>query len=380
MLSFKQRFYLNERHNNIANDIKNITSKVIRDFADYFKSNIGNDIQANRDKVGLRRTGSTTDYECIIIALKLAAEYMQEIGSRTLDLYNKEFNFQFRNRSIKVPVNIVLSNEDDNIISGGFSVDEDENNPEIKIYIDAIEVDNKESRQCVDIVTNLIKTISHEVTHCYQYLSKTNYIKGKSKESSLPEAFSYIIYYLQQNEIEAVLTSAFAVYKNKKNKINYFQSLLRSIDFAISETENDISSLKLNCQYLANKYKKHEEYSNLFMFNYIMKYGIKDSRFYQLVISNKDYKEYVSTLSSDIKEIKSIIDEIYKVAEEKFLDEDYDTAGIYWLLRSKKTMKLMLSSVNGAKQVLEQVKSDNVGSAQDEEEDEIVHGRPEHWN
>lgn len=381
MLSFKQRFYLNERHNNIANDIKNITSKVIRDFADYFKSNIGNDIQANRDKIGLRRTGPTTDYECIIIALKLAAQYIQKSGGRTLDLYNKEFNFKFRNRTIKIPVNIILSNEDDNIISGGFSVDKDENNPEITVYINAIDVDEYSPKECIGVVTNIIKTLSHEITHCYQYLSKNNYIKGKSEESALPEGFSYIIYYLQPNEIQAVISSAYSIYKAKKQKLSFLTALLRTIDYGISETDNDISSFKLTCQYLKEKYIKYNEYSNLFMLNYILKYGIKNTTYYKLVSNVKEYREYVKSITGDdLEEIKKILDEIYNTMEDKFLDEDYNTEGVYYLLRQKSTIKKMLSSINGAKEVLEQVKSGQIDNISDEEEDQVIHGRPDRWD
>lgn len=381
MLSFKSRFLLNERRNNVANEINSNTKRLLKDFANYLKDNLENSIKDNAERIGLGDLRQTSDNDFIIVGMKLGAEFLLDNGGRTLDLYNKEFDIKIRNRRITIPVTISLSNQENNLIGGGFSVDQNEQNPEIAIYIDALEVDMREGRAALNsIVMKLVKSISHEVMHCYQYLSKNNYIKGSAKESQVPESFSYIVYYLQQNEIEAVLSSAYSIYKQKHKNLTYLQALLLVIDFAISATENEVKSKDITIKHLIDKYTKHKEKANIFMLNYILKIGIKNSRYYSLISRFDEYKKYVATLDNNLKNIKEIIDEIYNIAEEKFESDDYEMPAIYWLLRKRSTIYKMVSSEEGARQILEQVKTGKIKIMAEEEEDEIIYGRPESWD
>lgn len=369
---------LNERHNNVSMDINSNVKRLIKEFVSYIKQNYGEVITEEYADI-------KTDYDYITACIQLASQAVIEKNLGSIDLYITDFDIKIRNRSLELPIVIIVQNGDNNTISGGFSTDENENDPEIVIYINANNVSITDIKQGRNVVMNLIKTFSHEIAHCYQYISKQNYVKGEASSSNVPQGISYVVYYLKQNEIEAVCSSAFSVYKSRKQKMSYLNALCRTIDFALSETDNRISDNDLTPTYLQKKYQKHSENANLFMLNYFLKEGIKNTRYYKLVANEEDYKNAVSSLKDiDYDELKSVIDDIFNELVRHSEDEDYDTASAYWLVSSKKSTEKLYTSLEYALGVLDQIKWDDpddpfIGDAPDEEEDCIVHGREDTW-
>lgn len=369
---------LDERHNNVSMDINSNVKRLIKEFVSYIKQNYGEVIAEEYDDI-------RTDYDYITACIQLASQAVIEKNLGSIDLYVTDFNVEIRNRSLELPIVIIVQNGDNNTISGGFSTDENEEQPEIVIYINANNVSITDIEQGRNVVMNLIKTFSHEIAHCYQYISKQNYVKGEASSSNVPQGISYVVYYLKQNEIEAVCSSAFSVYKSRKQKMSYLNSLCRTIDFALSETDNRISDNDLTPTYLQKKYQKHSENANLFMLNYFLKEGIKNTRYYKLVSNEEDYKEAVNSLKDiEYDELKSVIDDIFDELVKHSEDEDYDTASAYWLVSSKKSTAKLYTSLEYALGVLDQIKWDDpddpfIGDAPDEEEDCVVHGREDKW-
>ena len=364
---------LNERHNNVANDINSNVKRFLKHFVSFIKNRHGEIIEDEYTEI-------KTDYDYIIACLQLASGAVIERNLNELVLFSTKFNVSIRNRSIELPITITIHNDDNQSISGGFSIDENENDPQIDLFVYAKSFENSSIEQCRVYVLKLVKTLSHELAHCYQYLSKENYEKGEARESQIPQGFSYIIYYIKQPEIEAECSAAYTYWKKRKKSLNYVNSLCRTIDFSLSPSDNDISDDELTPTYLQKKYTKNEEISNLFMLNYFLAEGIKNTRYYKLVANDESYKKAVNNIKNvDYKEMRSILNDIYDTIENKFEDPNFDTATAYWLVSSKKSLGLLLSSMEYALNVLDQVKANEFDSVvqADEEEDTIVHGREE---
>lgn len=363
---------LTERHNNVANDINSNVKRLLKDFVAHIKETYGEIIEEEYDDV-------KTDYDYIVACIQLASHAVLEKNRKELPIFSTNFEVSIRNRKTTLPVIIVAHNEKDKTIAGGFSTDDNEDDPEIVIYLCAHNIVNTNIEQGRKIVNNLVKTLSHEITHCYQWMSKSNYQKGEAAESVLPQGFSYVVYYIKQSEIEAVCSSAYSYYKKRKKSMSYMNALCRVIDFALSEKDNDISDDELTPTYLQKKYKKNDEVSNEFMFNYFMSAGVTKTRYYKLIASESDYKEAVSnTEDTDHEEIKNVLDDIFSIASKQFdSNPDFNAGTAYWLLSNKESARKLYTSLDYALSVLDQIKTNDFGDTEvvDEEEDNVVHGR-----
>lgn len=383
MLSFKNYFQLNERQNNIANSINTNIKSIIKLLIDNFKAGLDSEIK-NKFK------GIKTDYEYLYAALYIASEYAIENKQSTLIFFNKIVDIKFRNQSIKLPIKLNIALDKEGAIDAEFSVDANEKNPEINVYIDPIDL-TSDIKIKVSIIRRLINDLSHELNHCYQWLSKKTYTKGKvaSNVDNIP-GFSSLVYYTMQSEIESICSSAYAIYKSKGKKISFLNMILRFIDHSISSIDNQdeddpnynpLFDYYLTTDFLTNKYKKHNDYDDLFVMQYWLACALPETRYYKLVANDLQYKKFIKSINvKELKQIVKIIYEIYNIVEKRFLDEEYNSVAAYNFIRKKNTRNKLVSSVANAKIILDKIKNNKFtdkDAIQDEEEDEVIKGRPD---
>lgn len=378
MLNFKRYFVLNERHNNVADDINKNVKLFVKELANHFKTEYSPIIYSTFDNIN-------TDYQYIIAGLSLISDYALRNKKDSYLIYNKNFDIKIKNRKVTLPIDIQLIVDNDEAVKGSFSLDKNEQNPRISIQLDTIELYENSINKSTYIVRTLINTLSHEVNHCYQWLSKKNYNKGEVQMmKTLPKGFSFLVYYIKQSEIESVCSSAYSLYKNKGKKIPYLNVLLRLIDFSLSSVDNDIDDYKLTLNYLSKKYNKLHDFDDLFVLKYFIGCALPKTRYYKLVADNNSFKAFVQSLNrNDLNKLADTLDEIYSFVDDKASDKSFNTAAAFNLLKQKDSLKHLLSSSKNAKDVLNQIKNNDFDSIDttiyDEEEDEVIKGRPDIW-
>lgn len=383
MLSFKNYYQLNERQNDIANSVNTNVKAIIKSLLNDFKAKLDNNIKAQFKDI-------KTDYEYLYAGLYITSNKALDNNKNNYIFFNKPIDIKFRNRTIKLPIKFIIALDKEGAVDGAFTTDTNEENPEIDIYIDPIDL-TSDIKNKVSIIRSLANDLSHELNHCYQWLSKNTYTKGKAELAvdNIP-GFSSLVYYTTQSEIESICSSAYTIYKSKGKKVSFFNILLRFIDHAISPIENQeeddpnydpLFDYKLTTDFLTNKYKKHNDYDDLFVMQYWLGCALLETRYYKLIASDSRYKEYIKAINKkELKQIVEIIHEIYNIIEKRFLDKTYNAQAAYNTMRKKKTILQLVSSIDNAKSILDKIKNNRFTQDEyisDEEEDEIIKGRPD---
>lgn len=383
MLSFKNYFQLNERQNDIANSVNTNVKAIIKMLVNEIKAKLDNDIKSQFKDI-------KTEYEYLYAGLYIISNQALDDNKKELAFFNKSVDIKFRNRTIKLPIKFIIAVDKEGAVDGAFTTDENEQNPEIDIFIDPVDL-TSDIRNKVSIIRSISNDLSHELNHCYQWLSKKTYTKGKiaSNADNIP-GFSSLVYYTTQSEIESICSSAYTIYKSKGKEVPFLNMILRFIDHAISPVENQddddpnydpLFDYKLTTEFLTKKYKKLKDLDDLFVMRYWLVCALPETRYYKLVASDSRYKEFVKSINiKELKQIVEIIHEIYNIIEERFLDKEYNATAAYTLMRKKSTRNELVSSVDKAKAILYRIKNNKFVSndtIQDEEEDEVVKGRPD---
>ena len=374
--NFLNYYLLCERHNNVQQSVNKNVKVIMKSLVKDFKEKLG-------DKLIEKFGQLKTDYEFLVAGLSYLSDYAQNKNRAVQFVYkNDAVEVTIRSHSAKAKVLIILALECDGV-HGRFSHD---NGPEIEIQLDMIKLTSgsKLSEQ-VSIIRRLQTYLAHELMHCYQYLSKQNFIDNEVTEASeaIPHSFSFLVYYLALNEVEAVLMAAYTQFKRmKRSNITYLNHLLRLIDFNISTVDNDIDDNQLTPQYLSEKYKKASDLNDLFVLDYFLGIMAPKTRFYQLCKKDPNYESYVSALNLDeLKERNKIIEQIYHFLEEKFSDKEYQyLPQAFYLISNNESLNKLCSSTEYAKEVYKKITNGEFAEqdvAYDEEEDTVVYGRPD---
>lgn len=371
--NFLNYFYLVERHDNVATsvnkNVKNIIKALVEDFKTKLKKNL-TEVYGNL----------VTDYEYVVGGLTYLTDYAIANNREVQYVFEKIVDIKIKHYRKQVKVLITLAKEC-NGIHGEFN-HENENLPEINIQLDFIEIKEKQDFYRYKGVIRMLQSyLAHELMHCYQYLSKNNYEVGKINQSGdkIPNSFSYIPYYLKSSEIESKLMSAFSQFKRDK-KHSFFAHLMRLLDYDLSTSDNTRNDLDLTPEYLKNKYTKLNDLNDLFVFDYVLGVFLPKSRFYSLCSNDKSYRNYLKTLDiDDLKRRKIIIDKIYDLLEEKFLDENYShIQHAFFLVGNKQSLNKLCSSTKYTSSVYQKILNENFvddDKIYDEEEDTVVYGR-----
>ena len=367
--SFLNYYLLCEKHGNVKQSVHGNVKTIIKSIAQDFKTKLGQNIVK---KFGNLRT----DYEYLVAGLNYLSDYAQSKGRATQYVFKKDIDIKIRSYSHKVTVLIMLALDCDGV-HGQFTHDDDN--------LDMIKLSSDKLYEQVSVIRRLTSYLSHELMHCYQYLSKQNFIDNEVTEASesIPNSFSFLLYYLASNEVEAVLMSAYTQLKRmKRSNITYLNHLLRLIDFNISTVDNEIDDNKLTPQYLSEKYKKANDLNDLFVLEYFLGVMLPKTRFYSLCKSDQNYQNYISILNlGDLKTRYKIIEQIYSFLENKFSDKEYNyLPQAFYLISNKDSLNKLCSSTKYAQDIYQKITNGNFieqDSAYDEEEDTIVYGRPD---
>lgn len=327
-----------------------------------------------------------TDYDWILAGLYYFKSIAEMQNRNVVRVFQQEVDIKIKSFKTKANVTILLVDEAENM-HGMF--DYEGKIPQIAIQLEMRDIpdsDNEEDQH--SLIRKFQVYLSHELMHCYQYLSKNNFIERENTSASeaIPYSFSYLVYFLSSNEIESNAMSAQSQFKKgKKQGVTFCNQLLRIIDFHISDKENMIDKLHLTPQYLAEKYKKFNDLNDLLCLDYILGVFIPSSRFAGLCKMDKNYVKYIATLNvSDLKKRMQIIEQIYNFLEEKFSDKNYQhLPQAFYLISNKDSLNKICSSTDYASQVYEKIIDGNFTDNDriyDEEEDTIVYGRPDIGN
>ena len=377
--SFLDYYLLCEKHGNVSQSVNGNVKLIIKSIVKDFKEKLGK--QLSKKYKDLR-----TDYDYLVAGLSYLSKYAQSKSKATQFVFKKDVDIKIRSYSSKVTILVLLALECDGV-HGQFT--HDNGNLEIDIQLDMIKLANDTKlHDQVGIIRRLQSYLAHELMHCYQYLSKTNFIDNENTEASenIPNSFSFLLYYLSSNEVEAVAMSAFSQLKRmKRSNVSYLNHLLRLIDFNISTVDNKIDDNQLTPQYLSEKYKKADDLNDLFVLDYFLGVMIPKTRFYSLCKNDQTYTDYISTLDIvDLKERNKLIEQIYSFLEDKFKDKEYNyLPQAFYLISNKDSLNKICSSTEYAKEVYQKITSGNFvdqDTTYDEEEDTIVYGRPDFNN
>lgn len=375
-MRFLDYYLLCERHNNVSASVNQNVKLIIKALVKSLKKNLGEKLTKSYGQI-------STDYEYIVAGLDYLSKYAKQKNREVQLVFEKDIDVKIKYYTKNVHVLITLVDGDDGI-HGDFSYEGKK--PEINIQLSMFDIESNEKLyKFVGIIRNLQNYLAHELMHCYQYLSKSNFIEKEHTLASekIPNSFSFIKYYLESNEAESVMISAYTQFKRqKRNNVSYLKCLLRIIDFAISPIKNELDNNNLNPIYLDKKYKEAKDLDDAFILRCFLGFLLPKSRFYSLCSTDEDYLQYVSKLNVDnLKQRKHLIDKIYDLLEEKFLDEAYSyIPQAFYLIADKESLNKLCTSNQYAKSVYDRIlnadftDSDNV---YDEEEDTVVHGRPD---
>lgn len=366
-----------ERHSNVSQSINQNVKTIMKSMVEKFKEDFGQELTNLYGQI-------TTDYEYLVGGLAYLSEYAKKKQRNAQFVFKKTIKVRIKNFSQLINVLVILVDETDGV-NGEISYDKDI--PEISIQIKMFELNKNEKLYSkTSIIRRLQINFSHELMHCYQYLSKNNYTKTKEPTlavEKIPNSFSYIVYYLNKSEMESVLMSAFTQYKRLKRKeVGFIKCLLRIIDFGISPIENDLKPDNLNPEYLDKKYRKANDLDDLFLLRYFLGVAVPKSRFYVLCSNDKEYRKYIESLDiKDLEKRKEIIDKTYNLLEEKFLDKNYThIPQAFYLVGNKESLNKLCTNTKYTQLVYDKIYEENFFESDgiyDEEEDTIIHGREE---
>lgn len=325
-----------------------------------------------------------SDYEYIIAGLNWLSFYAHKKGRDTQFVFGKTLDIKIRKVAYPVDFTIMLADETDGV-HGIFTYKKDK--MQIGIQMEMVDLDSpNQLYNYVGIIRMLQSYLGHELMHCYQYISKINH---REKAYSLaadkiPQNFSYLYYFLQPNELEAVAMSAYTQYRRlKKRGWSYLTCLLRTLDYTLSSIDNKIENKDLTPFYLTQKYILGGEFENLFLMKYMLGVYIPRSRFYSLCEKDENYETFVDKLkTTTIVKRKLFIDKIYE-----FLENILDTAAPYryikqafYLIGNTISLGNICKSTEYAIVAYKRIATTDFSDKDktyDEEEDTVVHGRPD---
>ena len=326
--------------------------------------------------------GLTTEYDWILAGFYMFKQVMERDKKDVEFLFEKEIQMKVKNYTRKMKIGILLVDEAEGI-HGAFLPDDNE----INIQLEFSEVPESDDRVVQNsIIRKLQVYLAHELMHAYQYISQHNFVKPRARtdaSEAIPHSFSYIVYFLSSEEIEANLMGAFSQFKkHRKEGITYCNQLLRLIDFNVSTVDNGEDKNHFTPQILQKKYKEADDLNDLFCLDYILGVYLPKSRFYTWVKNDKDYLSYARELDVDDLEVRmSVINEIYNFLEEKFHDDKYGhLAQAFHLVANFQSLNKICSSTEFARSIQKKIEANDFtdkDAVYDEEEDTVVYGRPD---
>lgn len=366
-----------ERHNNVSASINNNVRLIIKELVADLKEKLGPTLERDYGQI-------STDYEYVIAGLNWLSFYAHEKNRKTQYVFSKKLDIKIKNNSRPVEVTIMLADDCDGV-HGMFTHDNDK--LEIWIQMEMIDLDSPEGLyNNVGIVRMLQTYLGHELMHCYQYITKNNYnLKQYSLAAeAIPKKFSYLYYFLQSNELEAVAMSAYTQYRRLKRRgWTYLVCLLRTMDFALSNLDHKRANKRLTPQYLRRKYINGGEDENFFILKYMLAIYIPQSRFYVLCSNDKNYKSFVALLKKkNIETRKNLIDKIYNFLEKILKSKNpYNyLKQAFYLVGNSESFSNICKSTNYTMDAYNKMTTKNFSTADavyDEEEDTVTHGRPD---
>ena len=373
--SFLSYYLLTERHANVSQAVNNNVKLILKELANEFRTKYKKIL----DKIC---KGLSTEYDWILAGFYMFKQFMLQDEKDAELLFEKEIQMKVKNYTKKMKIGILLVDESEGI-HGAFIPEDNE----INVQLDFNEVPESEDRVVQNsIIRKLQVYLAHELMHAYQYISQHNFVKPRPRtdaSEAIPHSFSYIVYFLSSEEIEANLMSAFSQFKkHRKEGITYCNQLLRLIDFNISTVDNGEDKNHFTPQILQKKYKDADDLNDLFCLDYILGVYLPKSRFYTWVKNDRNYQLYVRKLDVDNLEARmNVIDEIYNFLEEKFHDNKYDHLGqAFHLVANFDSLNKMYSSTEFARSIQKKIENNDFtdeDAVYDEEEDTVVYGRPD---
>lgn len=375
--SFLSYYLLCERHNNVSYSVNHNVALIIKSIAKHFRDNLADELAEICEDL-------RTDYDYLFAGLYYLKVVAEENKRNVQLVFRRNIDFKVKSFVQKVKVTILLVDENDGV-HGMF----DYNNgdvPEINIQLEMRDIpDSDEHSIQYAFIRKFQIYLSHELMHCYQYLSKNNFIERENTEASeaIPNSFSYIVYFLSHNEIESNLMSAWSQYKNGRKKgMTFCNQILRILDFYISDKETGADKNHYTPQYLHQKYIEADDLNDLFCLDYILGVYIPQSRYYNACKQDENYVKYLSTLNAnDLKERLKTLEEIYNFLEEKFSDKNYHhIPQAFYAISNKESLNKLCTSTEYTQSIKSKIANDDFAdddNVYDEEEDTIVYGRPD---
>ena len=152
-------------------------------------------------------------------------------------------------------------------------------------------------------IAKIESTLSHELTHAFQYFKKTSDNSDVYNLEILDDAdefthiISFIMYFVQKNELEAAFNECYYEYRNKKRTLPNYHIQSKSkrknfVDVLIANIldragEEEISQAYENGTISFNKLAKEIMPYNMFLIIWtIFVYGLEQSKFSKLIIKD----------------------------------------------------------------------------------------------
>ena len=375
--SFLDYYLLCERHNNVSASVNQNVKKITKDLADSFRTNLAPNLKATFGKL-------STDYEYIVAGLLWLSNYAKSKNKKVQFVFSEEVDVKIKKYSTPVKVTVQMAEEAEGI-RGFFDGESDP--PELSIQLDMYDFEpDAPLYQFKGLIREFQTYLSHELMHCYQYLSKQNYSPTENTLATekIPHRFSYLVYILKYSEIEAVLMSAYNQYRRLKHEgWSYLTCLLRVLDYTISSEDNTIPNKELTPDYLTWKYMQYDAFDDNFILKYVLACALPKTRFYSLCASDKVYQKYAKGVSvRRTSTIKKYIDKIYDLLIAAYNSKTYQwIRQAFFLVGNTESLKSICRSDRKSMVAYSRIRYKNFDTSDkvyDEEEDTIVaHGRPD---